>query len=183
MCSRSIVDFNIWDSQTRFRMKTFVNRSVNIGLAICFFRKASMKIGMPLCPHCCLWGHNTNFCNSTCIFCPICMGPHCKENHRSLSACCKGCPHLDPPSLPLPMACLVPIWLSVKTAAKLMLQTLPTVNSGSIVLIGHGLWPDIHEKVALEVHPVSMHTLLLEKPVLVASLQLRCMAVVVARRR
>ena len=55
-----------------------------------------MKIGMPLCIRCCLWGHNTNFCNSTRVFCPICMGPHCEKNHCSLSACCKERPHLDP---------------------------------------------------------------------------------------
>ena len=72
----------------------------DVGLVICFFRKASMKIGMPLCTHCCLWGHTTNFCNSTRIFCPICMGPHHEENHCSLSACCKGRPHLDPPVPP-----------------------------------------------------------------------------------
>ena len=78
----------------------FVNHSVNVGLAICFFRKASMKIGMPLCTRCCSWGHNTNFCNSTHVFCPICMGPHRKENHRSLSPCCKGHPHLIPPVPP-----------------------------------------------------------------------------------
>ena len=50
--------------------------------------------------HCCLWGHNTNFCNSTRIFSPICMGPHHKENHCSLSVCCKGCSHLNPPIPP-----------------------------------------------------------------------------------
>ena len=87
-----------------------------------------------------------------------------------------------PPSLPLPMVRLVPIRLSVITAAKLMLQTPPAVNSGSIVLIGHGSWPDIHEKVASEAHPSSMHTLSPGKPVLIASLQLLCMAAVVARR-
>ena len=42
------------------------------------------------------------------------------------------------PFPPLPMVRLVPIWLSVETVAKPMLQTLPAVNSGSIVLIGHG---------------------------------------------
>ena len=81
------------------------------------------------------------------------------------------------------MARLVPIWLSVETAANPMLQTLLIVNSGNTALIGHGLWPDIHEKVALEPHGSSMHTLSLGKLVLVASLQLLHAAAVVARRR
>jgi len=44
--------FNIWDSQTGSWMKSFVDRSLNVGNVICFFCKASMKIGAPLCTHC-----------------------------------------------------------------------------------------------------------------------------------
>ena len=77
----------------------------------------------------------------------------------------------------------VPIRLSVETAARLILQIPPTVNSGSIVLIGHGSWPDTREKVALEAHPSSVHTLSLGKLVLIASLQLLRVAAVVVRRR
>ena len=86
-------------------------------------------------------------------------------------------------SLPLPMVRPAPTRLSVKTAANPMPQTLLVVNSGSTVLIGHGLWPATREKAALEAHPSSVHILSPGKPVLVASLQLLRVAVVVARRR
>ena len=92
-------------------------------------------------------------------------------------------PTSTPLFLPLLMVHLAPIRLSVEIAAKLMLQTLPVVSSGSIVSIGHRSWPNICKKAALEAHPSSMHTLLPGKPVLTASLQLPHVATVVARRR
>ena len=81
------------------------------------------------------------------------------------------------------MVHLVPIRLSVETAANPMLRTPLVVNFGNIVLIGHGSWPVTREKAALEAHPSSVHTLSPGKPVLVASLQLPLAAAVVARRR
>ena len=63
---------------------------------MCFFRKASLHMGMPYCTCCCLWDHNTNFCNSPCVYCPLCTGSHHEDNHRSLAFCCKGRPHANP---------------------------------------------------------------------------------------
>ena len=44
--------FDIWDSQTGSRMKSFVDHSLNVGTVVCFFQKASMKIGLPQCTRC-----------------------------------------------------------------------------------------------------------------------------------
>ena len=87
------------------------------------------------------------------------------------------------PTLLLPMVRPAPTRLSVEIVANPMLQTLLVVNSGSIVLIGHGSWPVTREKAALEAHPSSVHILSPGKPVLAASLQLLRVATVVARRR
>jgi len=57
--------FNIWDSQTGSQMKSFINCSLDVGSVVCFFHKASMKIGTPLYIRCFLWGHIMNFCNSS----------------------------------------------------------------------------------------------------------------------
>jgi len=94
------VYFDIWDSQTGSRMKSFVDCSLNVGTMVCYFRKESMKIGMPYCTRCCSWGHNTNYCNSRRVFGPICQGPHCEINHCALAACCKGHPKQVPPVPP-----------------------------------------------------------------------------------
>jgi len=44
--------FDIWDLQTGFWMKSFVDCSLNVGSVVCFFHKASIKIGTPLCTCC-----------------------------------------------------------------------------------------------------------------------------------
>jgi len=59
-----------------------------------------MKVGATLCTCCYSWGHNMNYCNSSCMVCPICDGPHCKDNHHALAACCKGHPKQVPPVSP-----------------------------------------------------------------------------------
>ena len=87
------VFFDIWDSQKGSRMKTFINRSFNIGRVVCFFRKASPHIGVPYCSRCCSWSHNLDYCRSLRMVFPICMGPHCEDNHRAFAACCKGKPN------------------------------------------------------------------------------------------
>ena len=90
--------FDIWNSQTGFWMKSFVDCSLNVGSMICFFCKVSIKIGTPLCTCCYSWGHNMNYCNSSCIVCPICNGPHHEDNYCALAACCKGHPKQVPPT-------------------------------------------------------------------------------------
>jgi hypothetical protein len=92
--------FDIWDSQTGSRMKAFVGRSVNIRGAACVFRPARVNVGVPFCQRCCLWGHSQDKCNSPRVVCPICMGPHREESHRSFAACCKGAPKANPPVPP-----------------------------------------------------------------------------------
>jgi len=82
--------FDIWNSQTGFWMKSFVNHSFNMGGMVCFFCKAFMKIGTPLCICCFSWGYNTNFCNSSHVVCPICNDPHHEDNYHALAACCKS---------------------------------------------------------------------------------------------
>jgi len=77
--------FDIWDLQTGSWMKFFIDHSLNVGNMVCFFRKASIKIGAPLYTRCYSWGHNTNYCNFSHMVCPICDGSHC-----ALATCCKG---------------------------------------------------------------------------------------------
>ena len=92
--------FDIWNLQTGSQMKSFVDHFLNVGNVVCFFRKASIKIGAPLCTCCYLWGHNMNYCNSSCMVCPICNGPHCEDNYCALVACCKSHPKQNPPVPP-----------------------------------------------------------------------------------
>ena len=109
--------FDIWDLQTGSQMKSFVNHSLNVGNVVCFFCKASMKIGAPLCTRCYSWGHNTNHCNSSCMVCPICDGPHHEDNHPATS-------NRFPLFPLLPMENPVPTRHSVRIAANLMPLTL-----------------------------------------------------------
>jgi len=140
-------------------MKSFIDCSLNVGNMVCFFRKASMKIGLPLYTHCYSWGHNMNYCNSSHVVCPICMGPHCEDNHHALAACCKGHPKQDPP---------VSTWHSVRIVTNLMPLTLLTASSGNIVLIVFGFWNDRRRRMISDL----MRILLLEKLVPTAKPQL-----------
>jgi len=47
----------------------------------------------------CYCGHHLHS-TSTCVICPICMGPHREENHWALAACYKGHPKQVPPVPP-----------------------------------------------------------------------------------
>ena len=92
--------FDIWDSQKGSQMHTFVNRSINAGSLVCFFRWTSPKIGVPFCSHCSSWVHNLDYCQSIHVVCPISMGPHHESNHCAFAACCKGKPNHVPPVPP-----------------------------------------------------------------------------------
>ncbi|KAF9440939.1 hypothetical protein P691DRAFT_621622, partial [Macrolepiota fuliginosa MF-IS2] len=54
------------------------------------------------------WGHPSDACRCPAVQCPICMGPHHRDSHCSMSSCCKGNPKASPPIPPTPtdMACL-----------------------------------------------------------------------------
>ena len=136
--------FNIWDSQMGSQMKTFINCSLNVGQAFCFFRRAAMKIGLPLCTCCYYWCCNLNFCNSFHAFCPICTELYHEENHHQLAGYCKSNPKatlLVPPTTdgdPCPL-------LSARTAARNGTPPLPPAASfGSIVLIASRCRGNMH---------------------------------------
>jgi len=92
--------FDIWDLQTGFQMKSFIDHSLNVGNVVCFFCKASMKIGLPLYTCCYSWGHNTNYCNSSCMVCPICNGPmRMEKGQRLLPSPAQFMPRLAPTAM------------------------------------------------------------------------------------
>jgi len=135
--------FDIWDSQTGSRMKSFIDRSLNIGSMVCFFCKASMKIGVPLCICCYLWGHNMNYCNSSRMVCPICNGPHCEDTTMLLQPGARATPNRTPLFPLLLMENPAPTQLPVRIAANPMLLTPLTASSGNTVSTISGLWNDI----------------------------------------
>jgi len=148
-------------------MKSFINHSLNVGNVVCFFCKVSIKIGAPLYTRCYSWGHNTNYCNSFHMVCPICDGPHHEDNHHTLAACCKGHPKQVPP-VP-PMENPVSTRPSGRIVANFMPQTLLTANSGNIVLTISGLWNDMRRWMSSDLVCI----LLLGKLVTATKLQLQ----------
>ena len=71
---------------------------------------------------------------------------------------------------------------SAETVANLMPRTLHTASSGNTVSMDLGSGSSIRKKVAPVAPPSSVHTPSPGGPVLAASLQLLCVAVVVVRR-
>ena len=58
---------------------------------------AEVRRGVPLCQRCWRWGHPTVACKVRLRTCPICSGPHSREEHRDHASCCKPNSKLKPP--------------------------------------------------------------------------------------
>lgn len=93
------VYFNIWDSQSGTRAKALNNRTINLFGRTCTIRTVHTQSGVPFCQRCCQWGHPFKACRGR-RRCPLCAGPHSREEHRDHAACCKGRPKQEPHPLP-----------------------------------------------------------------------------------
>ena len=84
------------------RAKACIGKSLLVEGLPCIVRPACIHTGIPFCQWCCKWDHSTTACKSPHVVCPICLGPHRKENHRALASCCKSNPSANPPIPPTP---------------------------------------------------------------------------------
>ncbi|KAF9441437.1 hypothetical protein P691DRAFT_629173, partial [Macrolepiota fuliginosa MF-IS2] len=58
----------------------------------CLIKGAKVHTGSPQCQQCWKWGHPSNACRCPAVHCPICMGPHHRDSHHSISD--MACPHV-----------------------------------------------------------------------------------------
>ncbi|KAF9441639.1 hypothetical protein P691DRAFT_683293, partial [Macrolepiota fuliginosa MF-IS2] len=86
---------------------SLIGRQYFLNSIDCLIKGAKAHTGSPQCQWCWKWGHPSNACRHPAICCPICVGPHHRDLHCSMSSCCKGNPKASPPIPPtLPdMAC------------------------------------------------------------------------------
>ena len=77
----SIIWINIWDVQSRSKVKSLINRCFNVGRFIVTIQGANMNSGIPQCKNCWQWGHVTIFCCIQGSKCVKCNGPYKTENH------------------------------------------------------------------------------------------------------
>ena len=94
------VYLNIADTVSGARAKEVVNRPIQMGGSVAIIRAAKANPGVALCQRCWKWGHPSSACRALQAKCPLCMGPHSREHHRTLAGCCKGNAKTTPPTLP-----------------------------------------------------------------------------------
>ena len=94
---------DIWDSKSgRKAREILAHNTVSINGVTTRVQPAEIRRGVPLCERCWRWGHPDSACHARKRTCPICAGPHSREEHREHAPCCKGSEHAQPPIAPTP---------------------------------------------------------------------------------
>ena len=86
----SIIWINIWDVQSRSKVKSLINRCFNIGRFIVTMRGANMNPGIPQCKNCWWWEHVTMSCHIQGFKYIKCNSPHKTENYHQFGWCYKA---------------------------------------------------------------------------------------------
>jgi hypothetical protein len=94
-----LVFFNVWDSQSGACAAALNNKRINILGRTCYIHTTDRQPGVPFCTNCTQWGHPASACRQR-RRCPICSGPHSREEHRDHAQCCKGHPKNKPHPIP-----------------------------------------------------------------------------------
>jgi hypothetical protein len=97
------VYLDIWDSKSgRMARDILAYNSISINGVTTRVQPAEIRRGVPLCSRCWRWGHPDTACHARKRTCPICAGPHSREEHRDHAPCCMGAPNAQPPLPPTP---------------------------------------------------------------------------------
>ena len=103
MSTSCSVYFDIQDSKSgKLARDILACNRIMINGAAATITAAEICRGVPLCQRCWRWGHPTVACKVRLRTCPICSGPHSREEHHSNAGCCKPNSKLTPPSLGTP---------------------------------------------------------------------------------
>jgi len=95
----SIIWIDIWDTQSRSKAKSLINRRFNVGSFIVTIHGANMNPGIPQCKNCWKWGHSTSVCKIQGTKCVKYNGPHQTIHHHEFVWCCKANDKTNPPRL------------------------------------------------------------------------------------
>ena len=79
---KTVVQVDIWDSQSGSCAKNIINQQFNIGQFIATVCRTNMNPNIPQCKNCWKWGHSTLSCHSHISRCTKCYGAHNTEYHR-----------------------------------------------------------------------------------------------------
>ena len=58
----AIIWIDIWDTQSRSKAKTLINKRFNVGRFIATVQDTNMNLGVPQCKNCWKWGHFADVC-------------------------------------------------------------------------------------------------------------------------
>jgi len=92
---------NITDTVSGARAKEVTNWPLQMGGLVSYICAAKANPGIVLCQCCWKWGHPSLACCTLQAKCLLCMGPHGREHHHTLSGCCKGNTKVTPPVPPM----------------------------------------------------------------------------------
>jgi len=95
------VYLNIANTVSGARAKEVINRPLQMGGKVAYICAVKANPGVALCQCCWKWGHPSSACHGLQAKCPLCMGLHGREHHRTLSGCCKGNAKANPPIPPM----------------------------------------------------------------------------------
>ncbi|KAF9439500.1 Gag-like protein [Macrolepiota fuliginosa MF-IS2] len=87
------------DLQQGTLASSLISRQCFLNSIDCLIKGAKVHTGSPQCQQCWKWGHPSDACRCPAVRCPICVGPHHRDSHRSMS----GLPSILP--TPVDMAC------------------------------------------------------------------------------
>ena len=95
----SIIWINIWDSQSKSKAKSLINRQFNIGSFIATVQEANMNPGVPQYKNCWKWDHLAGVCRIQGAKCIKCNGSHQTIHHREFMWCYKANEKTNSPRL------------------------------------------------------------------------------------
>ena len=102
------VYLNIADTVSGARAKEVLNRPLQMGGKVSYIHAAKVNPGVALCQRCWKWGYPSSACHALQAKCLMCIGPHGREHHCTLSGCCKGNAKVTPPTSPTAEGMLCP---------------------------------------------------------------------------
>ena len=102
------VYLNIADTVSSARAKEVIGKPLQMGGRVAYIHATKANSGVALCQHCWKWGHPSSACHALQAKCPLCMGPHGREHHHTLSGCFKGNAKVTPPVPPMAEGMLCP---------------------------------------------------------------------------
>ena len=86
----AIIWLNIWDIQSKSKVRGLINRCFNVGSYIMIIWRANINPEILQCKNCWKWDHVTFSCRIQGFRCVKCNGPHKTEHHWHFAWCCKA---------------------------------------------------------------------------------------------